>query len=179
LSGTADPAGRIGPGGFAGGLADLLGVRVEEAHPLPAGATVTLSGGATGRVWSELVRPAGATTVTTYVDGPLAGQPAVTRFRRGRGWAWYVSTQLDDPDLDRLVRTVAGAAGVPVPAVGHPPGVELVRRVDGWLFAINHTGRAYEVDGNGPRLGPGGYAVVGPPNGPGDPPRWMVSSPCS
>ena len=35
LSGTADTAGRIHLGGYAGALHDVLGVRVEELHPQP------------------------------------------------------------------------------------------------------------------------------------------------
>jgi beta-galactosidase len=178
LSGTADPDGRIRPGGYAGAFRDALGIRVEEAHPLPAGATVTLSTGETGRVWSELIRLAGAETVASYATGTLAGEPAVTRRGGGRGSAWYVSTELDADGLDRLVRRLAVTAGLPVPGDGHPPGLELVRRrstggdAGGWLFAINHTAREQVVVTTGVdlvsgstvdgtlRLGPGAFAVI-------------------
>src|SRR6185436_20169870 len=45
LSGSADMANRIRPGGYAGGLRDLIGARIEEVHPLPAGTAVSLSSG--------------------------------------------------------------------------------------------------------------------------------------
>jgi beta-galactosidase len=141
---------------------------------------VTLSTGETGRVWSELVRLTGAETVTSYATGVLAGGPAVTRRERGRGSAWYVSTQLDGDGLDRLIRRLAVTAGLPSPGAGHPPGLELVRRRrargdlggDGWLFAINHTAREQVVVATGVdlvsgstvegtlRLGPGAFAVI-------------------
>ena len=42
LSGIADQFHRVRTGGYPGALRDLLGIRVEEFHPLPPGATVTL-----------------------------------------------------------------------------------------------------------------------------------------
>ncbi|SCG35393.1 beta-galactosidase [Micromonospora coxensis] len=152
LSGVADEHARVRLGGYPGALRDLLGLRVEEFHPLAEGEQVLLARGGTGRVWSETVRPAGAETVTAYVGGVLDGLPAVTRHRYGAGTAWYVSTRPDDETYRRLVVEVARAAGVAPVCPAAPPGVEAVRRRAGqvsWLFLLNHTDRPRRIPADG------------------------------
>ncbi len=138
-SGIVDEHDQVRLGGYPGALTDLLGVRMEEFFPLLADESVKLSGGSVGRVWRELGRSTGATVLESYVDGPVAGSPAVTR----NGRAWYVGTRLVDPDLDRLVGQVCAAAGVAPVVAGAPPDLEAVRRLgaDGtrYLFLINHA----------------------------------------
>ncbi len=163
-SGIADPSLRVWPDGYPGPLRDLLGIRVEEFHPLRGGATVPLSTGDTARRWTEHVRLAGAEPVVDYAGGPLAGRPAVTRHRYGAGTAWYVSTDLDwlDAFVGGFVEARPGG------------GVELVDR-DGWRFALNHTDRPATVPAWGTdvvtgravdgelTVPPGGYAVIRSP----------------
>jgi beta-galactosidase len=138
-SGVVDEHDRVRLGGYPGAFADLLGLWIEEFHPLLAGQTVRLSGGSQGRVWRELGRSTGAEVLESYLDGPVAGSPAITR----HGRAWYVGTRLIDADLDRLVRTVCDGAGARPVLTGAAPGLESVRRrhPDGttYLFLINHT----------------------------------------
>jgi beta-galactosidase len=78
--------------------------------------------------------------VATYVDGPAAGIPAVTRREVGEGKAWYVATRLDPAGTDRLVgRLVADAGLERLP--GASDLVEVSRRVGddaSWLFVLNH-----------------------------------------
>ena len=174
-SGTADDMHRIWLDGYLGGLGDVLGVRVEEFHPLQPDATVPLSGASswTGCLWTERLRPAGATVLSTYDSGDLAGLPAVTRHSFGAGTAWYLSTLLAGDALTELLGEIAAVAGA---APAGPPGVSVTRRraADGrsWLFAFNHgelaaTVSASGVDLVGDRmindtltLPPGGYAVI-------------------
>jgi beta-galactosidase len=148
-SGIADEHDQVRLGGYPGAFADLLGLRIEEFYPLLAGETVALSGGSVGRVWRELGRSTAAEVLETYLDGPVAGSPAVTR----HGRAWYVGTRLLDGDLERLVRRVCDGAGVRPVVPGAPPGLEAVRRshVDGttYLFLINHSGTAQPVRASG------------------------------
>ena len=145
LSGIADQFHRIRTGGYPGALRDLLGIRVEEFHPLAEGATIALDGldRAAGSVWSERLRTAGCEVVARYGAGMLAGLPAVTRNSAGGGVAWYVSTWLADSAQDWLLRCAAAAAGVQPVLAGVPRGVAVSRRhgKDGtsWLFAFNHT----------------------------------------
>ncbi|GGL02140.1 beta-galactosidase [Mangrovihabitans endophyticus] len=148
LSGVADEHARIRTGGYPGALRNLLGVRVEEFHPVPPGETVPLSGGGTGAHWTETVHPEGADVVTRYAAGVLDGRPAVTRHALGHGESWYVSTRVDAGGLATLLRTVAEAAGIGPVCADLPPGVDAVRRRDGersWLFLLNHTPEAHAV----------------------------------
>jgi beta-galactosidase len=153
-SGIVDEYDRVRLGGYPGAFAELLGIRVEEFHPMLPGQTATLSGGGVGpaagsgwvgRVWRELGRATTATVIESYVDGPLAGSPAVTR----HGRAWYVGTRLVDSDLEQLITQVCDSAGVRPVVPGLPPGLEAVRRRQPngttFLFLINHTDRAAPV----------------------------------
>ncbi|GAB3140394.1 beta-galactosidase [Microbispora hainanensis] len=155
FSGIVDENDTIHPGPYPGALRDVLGVAVEEFHPLREHETVMLRSpgspevsqpAATGRIWSERVRLAGAEAVREFADGPDAGHPAVTRHDLGAGSAWYVSTALDgESGLRDLVAEVLDHAGVSRPR-GLPDTLELVRRGD-HLFLINHADAPVTVDG--------------------------------
>jgi beta-galactosidase len=160
FSGIVDPDLRVRLGGYPGAFTELLGVRVEEFHPLPADGEVALSSGGRGRLWSEDVRAVSAEVVDRYAGGVLDGKPAITRREVGAGAAWYVSTELDDETAARLL----GLETSPV---------EIVRRRDGdttWTFLFNHgdaevvvPAEGAEVVVGGLPLPPGGYAVVKSP----------------
>ncbi len=152
LSGVADGHGRVRLGGYPGAYRDLLGVRVEEFHPLAEGDRVPLTGGGTAELWSETVHPAGAEPIMAYAGGVLDGLPAVTRHRVGDAHAWYVSTRPDGDTYRRLLTEAARLAGVGPVCPEAPPGVEAVRRRDGdrsWLFLLNHTDRPQPVPAAG------------------------------
>lgn len=156
LSGVADEHARVRLGGYPGALRDLLGIRVEEFHPLEH--PVTLSNGATGTLWSEVVQLKGAEALATYPDGT----PAITR----HGRAVYISTRLTDDALADLIG-VKPHPGGPDGLMSHAEGLELVRR-GGLLFAINHSAREHPVEKafdvltgtTIDRLPPGGVAVL-------------------
>jgi beta-galactosidase len=155
LSGVADEHARIRTGGYPGALRDLLGLRVEEFHPVAAGSTVRLSTGGSGDLWSETVHAVDAEVVAGYVGGVLDGRPAITRRRHGDGVAWYVSTRLDEPGYDALLTAVAADAGVGPACAGLPPGMEAVRRTGpdaSWLFLLNHTDTGADVPAEGVEL---------------------------
>ncbi|HYN96692.1 MAG TPA: beta-galactosidase [Pilimelia sp.] len=171
LSGVADEHARVRLGGYPGALREVLGVRVEEFHPLAADAPVGLSTGGTGQRWSEDVGLAGAEAVLSYAGGALAGRPAVTRHRYGRGVAWYLSTRLDDGAYRDLLAEVAAGAGAPPVLADAPVGVEAVRRAGAgasWLFLLNHGAGPAVVPAEGVEL-LSGQRVVGavtvPPGG--------------
>jgi beta-galactosidase len=149
FSGIVDPDLRV-----RSALTELLGVRVEEFHPLAD--EVALASGGRGRLWSEDVRIVSAEVVDRYAGGVLDGKPAITRHELGAGVAWYVSTEVDDETAARLL----GLSASPV---------ETVRRQAGditWTFLINHGDTEIDVPADGELvvgelpLRPGGYAVV-------------------
>ncbi|WP_422741682.1 beta-galactosidase [Micromonospora sp. WMMD754] len=175
LSGVADEHARVRPGGYPGAYRDLLGVRVEEFHPLADDERVPLTSGGIGRIWSETVHLTGAEAVTAYIGGVLDGRPAVTRHRVGDAHTWYVSTRPDDDTYRRLLTDVARRAGVGPTCPEAPPGVEAVRRHAGdhtRLYLFNHTDRPQRVPAAGHELltdepvaevltlAPGGVAVL-------------------
>jgi beta-galactosidase len=175
FTGIADPENRIRLGGYGAALTEVLGVRVEELHPVPAGSVLGLSTGARARIWSELVRAESASVVAEYADGVLSGHPAITQNRYGTGQAWYVSTDLIDDDLDGFIRDLIAAAGVRPVVPGAGAGVEVVRRHEAkatWVVAINHTDqpvdlavhghdlRTGEAVGGQLRLAPGDFSIV-------------------
>jgi beta-galactosidase len=155
FSGIADVDDHIRLGGYPGGFAELVGVRMEEFCPLPALATVSLSDGSTASVWTERGRVTTASAVATFADGPAAGSPAVTRNAVGDGTAWYVATRLDPDAWDRLLASIVDEAAVPAVVPDAPVGLEAVRRrsADGsWLFLLNHRDDDVTVTAQGREL---------------------------
>lgn len=155
-SGVVDENVAVHRDGLVGPLAQTLGIRVEEFHPLRAGEAVEVDwvdspGSFASDVWTERVLPEpGTEVIARFRDGPVPGGPAITRRHRGRGSCWYVATRLDHDSLGRLFEAVYREA-----AIGReqaPPGVEVIRRhgaASTWTFAINHTSDDVELDGAG------------------------------
>ncbi|MBL1068331.1 beta-galactosidase [Streptomyces sp. 7-21] len=144
---VADGDDRVRPGGVDRRLRELLGLAtVHEWWPLQPGETVPLDNGATGSAWSEDLELApdggpsapAAEILARYGGGELAGRPALTRARRGKGTAYYVSTLPDPVSLRALLGEAARAAGAGPVLPQAPLGVEAVRRGEA-LFLINHT----------------------------------------
>lgn len=151
FSGVVDEDDRVRLGGYPGAFREVLGVVVEEVHPLLAGQTVRLDDGTTASLWTEDLRTTTAKAVAHLADGPLVGAPAVTRNEHGAGTAWYVGTHLDPEAAAALVRVVAAEAGV-TPSAGAGREVEVVRRAAddrSFLFVINHSQDAVEVPARG------------------------------
>ena len=130
FSGIVDEEAHVIPGGYPGALRDLLGVRVEEFHPLNIEQGVILEDDSSGTLWFEAVELAeGTETLHRYATGPTAGMPAVTRAARGKGSAVYVSTHLDREHLAELASDIV-SAGVFVDVELPSPGwvITTVRR---------------------------------------------------
>ncbi|MBO1739313.1 beta-galactosidase [Leifsonia sp. TF02-11] len=148
LSGIVDPINRVRLGGYPGAFRELLGVHVDEFFPLLPGDSVALSAGGHGTLWAERVTVTAAEVHSRYAAGPLEGLPAVTC---ASDTAWYVSTELDEAALGRLVDQLCAARGL-VPPAASPAGVEIVRRRSPdreFLFVLNHTGAPVWVDVEG------------------------------
>ncbi|WP_419994806.1 beta-galactosidase [Streptomyces boninensis] len=153
FSGIVDEADRVHLGGYPAPFRRLLGLTVDEWDPLPSGGTLGLSYGpaATGSVWSEWVEPEGAETLATFTEGELAGRPAVTRHRFGRGTAYYLATRPDAATMRAVVDEVRAQAGVEPVLAGLPEGVQARTRVtaDGVErhVVLNHTEAEVTVAG--------------------------------
>jgi beta-galactosidase len=147
-SGAVDENCHVRLGGYPGAFRETLGVRSDELFPLLPGESLGLSGGGTASLWSERVALTGdAEAVTSYMEGPLAGIPAVTRNAYGTGTAWYLATRPDPETLGTLLDRIRTEAGVE-PVRVTPEGVEAVLRrgTDAdYLFLIDHAGTGAEV----------------------------------
>lgn len=142
FSGIVDEKDHVRLGGYPGAFRELLGVRVEEFHPLLAGSQLKLSDGTVSSIWSEHVHLEGAEAVQAFTEYPLEGVPSLTRHVVGSGAAWYLATFPDRDGIESIVDRLLAESGVaPIAVADH--GVELTRRrsADGssFLFAINHT----------------------------------------
>jgi beta-galactosidase len=155
FSGIVDEKDHVRLGGYPGAFRELLGVRVEEFHPLLAGSQLKLSDGSVSSVWSEHVHLAGAEAVQTFTEYPLEGVPSLTRRPVGSGAAWYLATFPDRDGIEALVDRLLAESGI-APAAVADPGVEVTRRraADGrsFLFAINHTRSHASVEAAGTDL---------------------------
>ncbi|MFC0682667.1 beta-galactosidase [Lysobacter korlensis] len=192
FSAIVDENDRVHDGGFGAPLSGALGVRVEEFLPLREGGTCTLDWRGENPqeliadIWQEDLEATGAEVIATYLDGPGAGKPAITRSRHGSGLGWYVSTRVQNAGMRTLMDAVYADAGI-VPS-GLPEGFEVVTRrgTDAdYIVAINHRDDAVSLPASGVELftgadvpetlevAPGGVAVVrsAPGGGGGGRPR--------
>jgi beta-galactosidase len=151
FTGIVDECERVHPGGYPGPLRDVLGLGIEEFCPLPVGGTIGLDLAGrtgTGTVWSEWIETRGAEVVATFADGELAGRPAVTRHRYGRGVTWYLGTRPEPGTMRALLDRARADAGVEPVLPGLPEGVQAVVRHGehrSYLFLLNHGGKTARV----------------------------------
>lgn len=152
FSGIVDEQDHVRLGGYPGAFRELLGIRVEEFHPLLTGVQLKLSDGGVSSVWSEHVHLAGAEALQGFAEYPLEGVPSLTRHAVGAGAAWYLATFPDRDGIEAIVDRLLDESGV-TPVAAADRGVELVRRRadDGgsFLFAINHSRLAAAVEASG------------------------------
>ncbi|MEV6962091.1 beta-galactosidase [Streptomyces sp. NPDC051207] len=153
FSGIVDENDHVWLGGYPGALRDLLGIRIEEFGPLPAGAIVELDDATTGSLWTDRVTVTAPETevLAHYLTGTHAGRPAVTRRPTGSGSAAYVSTRLGVDGLTALLPRLLEPAGVAseLPEDVRGPVELTVRRDAGnrYLFLVNRTDSAVPVRG--------------------------------
>lgn len=170
FSGIVDQDDHVRLGGYPGAFSQLLGVRSEEFWPMQRGEQHWLDDGRLATFWSEkttVIASAenggddeAAQVLASYAEGPLTGRPAVTRRRTGQGSAWYVGTQLDDDATLELVHQVLAEAKVSAELPSVPEGVEVVHRrgesasgeQETFVFVLNHTEHAVEVEASGREL---------------------------
>ncbi|WP_457963454.1 beta-galactosidase [Arthrobacter sp. D1-29] len=152
FSGIADENDHVRLGGYPGAFRELLGVRVEEFHPLMQGVQLKLSDGGVSSVWSEHVQLTGAEAIQTFSQYPLENVPSLTRNAVGDGAAWYLATFPDRDGIEAIMDRLVTESGVAAVASADA-GVELTRRRsdDGrsFLFAINHSRSSATVRASG------------------------------
>lgn len=150
FSGVVDEFDQIRLGGYPGPFVEMLGIRVADWLPLADGDRRMLSFADRTQgyadLWTELIETAGAEVLATFTGSPLDGRPAITRHGFGAGTAIYIGTRLDQPSMERLLRSAWTEAGAE-PSLEAPAGVSAVRRFgprSSILFLLNH--REVDVD---------------------------------
>jgi beta-galactosidase len=121
------PTGRVHEDGQPGPLRGLVGHRLLNFDGMRPGLTAH-AGGRVVETWAESYEPAGAETLVTYDDGPLAGQAAM--IRNGNAYsigAWSPAL------IQSLLARVLNDAGIATVAL--PEGVRVSRRggVEIWM----------------------------------------------
>jgi beta-galactosidase len=170
FSGIVDGSDRVHLGGYPAPFRRLLGLRVEEFHPLPTGGTARLTGelgDGVGNAWSEDIRLEGAEAIMRFGSGDVDGRPAVTRHRYGQGTAFYLGTRPEPPMMRRLLDRVRADAEVEPVLPGLPDRVYArVRETPtgrAYTILLNHGTDAVTVplpDADTVRLDPHGVAVL-------------------
>jgi beta-galactosidase len=133
-------------------LRDVMGVTVEDYVPLyGSGQGVKFASALAGpdaevNLWADVLKTESAEVLGMYSSGSLAGRPAVTVNNFGKGKAVYLGADLNAAGLSRVLRSLAGAAGVK--QAEPPAGVEMTVRKSRdkqWIFLLNHTSATQTV----------------------------------
>lgn len=152
FSGIVDENEHIRSGGYPALFRELLGLSIEEFIAYQSGDNnhiKTADGMLFGNsFWAEVIHPVGAEILAEYQQDYYAGGAAVTRNHFGRGWAYYLSTELEAAGLDWLLDEVLHQAEIQPVLAGLPAGVEALMRTGAtkdWLFVLNHNAVTIEV----------------------------------
>lgn len=130
---------------------DMAGVELEEFDSISFGRSVAVEGVfGEGRaaMWSDVLKAASAETLASYSSHYYAGEPAVTVNTYGKGRVYYVGCDLDQPAMERLMKTIIDREQLAAALPAKVEGVEAVRRRIGgeeYLMLLNHRNAAAEI----------------------------------
>jgi beta-galactosidase len=145
------------------GLTELFGVEVEsfQVYQQPSAAKNSLKFGATGlttpasvpvNVFAEVLKPRGADVAAVWERDFMAGRPAATEKRSGRGRAVYYGSFFNLEAARQLVARYATLHNLKPIFVGFPKEVEVTRRTKGqfnYYFILNHSDESVTVSPGG------------------------------
>ena len=125
------------------GFAEAAGVEVDEYDCLLYAENSVQWDGVSYpcQKWCDVLALRGAEPIARYEREFYAGSPAVTRHPYGKGWVYYVGTEMGDTLAARFTEELIARAGL-LPLGDTPEGVELARRETedtDYLFLMNHT----------------------------------------
>jgi beta-galactosidase len=155
FSGIVDENDHIRLGSYPGAFADLLGIKMEEFFPLPAGRHIELTDFGNGSLWHELGHATTAEVLASVSSGPTKGSPAVTRNTAGKGQAYYTATSLEPQGMAKLLSVLRNAASIEPIIPELPTDIEVVRRQKedtSWTFFLNHGTQSAQFVASGHEL---------------------------
>ena len=163
LTGRVDEDGLCFLGGFPGPLRQTLGLWIEDVDALYDSERngIRMENGEeyTCSTMCDLIHPEGAEVLGFYTSDFYAGEPCVTRNRRGTGEAWYFATRPDAAFLDAFYGPLVERLCIPSLIPGLPDGIDVAKRGDR-LFVMNFSGAPVTVN-----LPAGFDALTGEPLG--------------
>lgn len=157
FSGMVDENDHIILGGYPGELKDVLGIWVEEIDGLlpemkngmvMKGPLGELNGTYGCGLICDLLHLRGAEALAVYAADFYAGRPCLTRNQFGKGTAYYVASDPEQPFIDGFVKYLCDLKGIKAP-LEVPPGVEVTQREKEsrrFTFVLNHNETAVEID---------------------------------
>ena len=116
MSGLVDQSDNVYLGGYPGPLKELAGVWVEEIDALAPEQTntITFSDGATitCNLLCDLMHLEGAECLARYASKFYADMPAITRNKYGKGYTYYIGTNMNPDGVDKVLDMAVQEAGV-------------------------------------------------------------------
>ncbi len=151
MSGIVDQSDNVHLGGYPGPLRKLAGVWVEEIDALAPGQYNEAVFADKSRVKCglvcDLMHLEGAQSLAEYGNDFYAGMPVLTKNAFGKGFVYYVGSELDAEGLSRTLRMAAEDAGVS-PVIPEETGLEVSRRRAkdcSYYFVINFRKEEAEI----------------------------------
>ncbi len=152
FSGIVDQNNHAYLGGHPRLLQKVLGIWVEEWHPLQKNECVTMIDQDCIKTeihnWHELVHLAGAQAIASYDDGALAGNPSVTRNYFGKGSAYYLAADIDAPWIETFIISCIKKSGLRKRVISQAGLETSIRENDThiFIFIINHNQSIAKAD---------------------------------
>ena len=146
---------------------DMAGVYAEEYAPIGRDSvTVRFADGEElqAKQWCDVLHAEGAQVLAEYAGEYFAGAPAITRNAYGEGAVYYIGTVGHQALYDKLLRSVAQEAALPV-IEGIPARVEITTREGNGRkvrFAFNNDDKTHSfvLDGCSIELAPFEMKVI-------------------
>ena len=131
MSGLVDESDNVHLGGYPGPLRELAGVWVEEIDALAPEQTntITFTDGTrmTCNLLCDMMHLEGAQMLASYDENFYAGMPAITKNQYGKGFTYYIGTNMDQEGIDKVLKMATHQADIH-PVVDEPTALEVVCR---------------------------------------------------
>ena len=131
MSGLVDQSDNVHLGGYPGPLRELAGVWVEEIDALAPEQTnaINFADGSTStcRLLCDLMHLEGAECIARYASNFYAEMPAVTRNQFGKGYTYYIGTNMNSDGIAKVLDMAVLAGGVS-PVITEATGLEVTCR---------------------------------------------------
>ena len=131
MSGIVNDSDNVHLGGYPGPLRELAGVWVEEIDALAPEQTntITFTDGTrmTCSLLCDLMHLEGAQLLASYDEDFYAGMPAITKNQYGKGFTYYIGTNMDQEGIDKVLKMATHQADIH-PVVDEPTALEVVCR---------------------------------------------------